>query len=177
MANEKKDEGPSKLSPPTIRVEPKKTGSVFGWARNTYFYFFIALAFASMLSSSSSAYQQAVEIWTSVEKKGSDEEVKDENRSLVSQPSCNTCETCVELNVGQTRTRISVAETFPGYRGAVRICHQGNTFRAFTNKKGREVEETFGPQEEAPFTSEDWKEFYLVGEPGTSVSICKKCNN
>lgn len=176
MAEEKKDGSENKLSPPTIKAVPKKTGSVFGWARNTYYFFFILITCGSILSKSCSTYKEVEGIWVGKNKQEATAKSESVNHDRPQKVSCNTCEECVEVAIGQKRTRVSLAEAFPGYRGILRICHRGNTFKAFIKRGGTEVQETFGPDSEFAFTSKDWNEFYLMGEEGSAVSICK-CNN
>lgn len=172
MADEHKQE--NKLSPPTVKAAPEKSGSVFDWARNTYYYFFVLFTFGLILSNTPSTLKEVKEIWMTTSSRNTTvTETRVEERGTL---SCNACKECTEQMIGQTRTRVSLAETFPGYRKALRVCHQGNTFKAFVKRGGEEVEMTFGPQNESSFTSEDWKEFYLVGDSGSAISICK-CNN
>lgn len=179
MAEEKKDEGGKKLSPPTIKAVPKKTGSVFGWARNTHYYFFILIACGSILSKSYSTYKEVEEIWVGKSTQETVAKSESVNHARRKEVSCNGCNECVEIAIGQKRTRVSLTETFPGYRKRLRVCDQDSTFTAFVKRGDTWVTETFGPNSEFTFTSEDREEFYLVGKEGSAVTICKSstCNN
>ncbi len=159
MAEEKKDEGKNKLSPPTVKAPLKKTGSVFQWARNTYFYFFIGFAITLMASEASKVHKEVKEIW----------EIEGGNNNYL---ACDNCRECIARPVGSTRTRVTVPKSY-------RVCHSGFRFTMFALKGGREKSMDFGPGTTNPFESGDITEAYLMSnEPGAKVLICKKetCN-